>query len=466
MEVVDESDAPDEPPALQPPPVLRSNSERARMFLFKSDHDESDARNEKLKRIRSSTMIFSLAHGAVGRRFASRATFFNVINVALNALVGSAIFGSVGLSPPTEECNDGTAGGATAPNYDPIALAAGGVSVINAVLVAVARQLDLDAKADRHRTAGKRYGKLLTRFDQFSGILNAPVVDESPPAVTGGSSKNKFTAEWNDWFRDYTELSEQAPELNDDDYNKWRNIVLGSGPSTVAMPHQSTDRLPRSWRSHYDADYGAFYYVPQPWQSFSACIHWLCCRTRHIARWEVPRARVAPVGTPQRTFLPSDAGARLTLTLGKRPLADDAAGVGVADVQVLRVSVAGHARRPAVPLNTYRINPATGELTLVAAGVGSLHALWEKANVAARRAAAAGCCKGTPSEAARFLEEGAESVAAMVAGGEVWEVHGDIMNVDSDVVAIKSDATAYTINNPQQASKLGSSSRRTQVTPS
>ena len=127
----------------------------------------------------------SVAHDYLTRVYRDRATILTVFVVALNAIVGSAVFSSAG------------GGGQDSESWQQVlSIAAGALSMLAGVLSAVKSALGWETRAEMHRAAALRYSKLWIRFDDMHGLMKVAYVssegDGNVPAKNEG---------WADWFK-------------------------------------------------------------------------------------------------------------------------------------------------------------------------------------------------------------------------------------------------------------------------
>ena len=140
--------------------------------------------------------IFQACHKREAIYYGRLATIFTVVVVALNALIGGAIFSSINDS--------GGEGGFESP----IRIAGGVLSLTAGIASAVRSALRLETVAEQHASASRRFAKLYVRFNDMSQMLN----------IDYTVGKAKKASEWQDWFKDYMDVMEQAPMIKDSLY--------------------------------------------------------------------------------------------------------------------------------------------------------------------------------------------------------------------------------------------------------
>jgi len=143
--------------------------------------------------------VFQACHKHHSMWYGWWATIFTVFVVSLNAVIGGAIFSSV--SDSDEHSLEG-----------PIRVVAAALSITSGIAAAVRSALRLEAIAEQHAAAARRFGKLYVRFNDMSHMMDIEY-------KKGG----KKAAEWQDWFKDYMDVMEQAPMINDATYD----LLLG-----------------------------------------------------------------------------------------------------------------------------------------------------------------------------------------------------------------------------------------------
>jgi len=143
--------------------------------------------------------VFQACHKHYSMWYGWWATIFTVFVVSLNAIIGGAIFSSISDSDDHSF-------------ESPIRMVAAALSIISGIAAAVRSALRLEAIAEQHAAAAKRFGKLYVRFNDMSQMMDIEY-------KRGG----KKAAEWQDWFKDYMDVMEQAPMIQDTTYDMLRD---------------------------------------------------------------------------------------------------------------------------------------------------------------------------------------------------------------------------------------------------
>jgi len=144
--------------------------------------------------------IFQACHRREAIFYSRWATIFTVVVVALNALIGGAIFSSI---------NDTDAHSLESP----IRIIGGVLALSAGVLSAVRSAMRLETVSEQHASATRRFAKLYVRYNDMSQMLN----------IDYTVGKAKKAAEWQEWFKDYMDVMEQAPMIKDALYEKVRD---------------------------------------------------------------------------------------------------------------------------------------------------------------------------------------------------------------------------------------------------
>ena len=124
----------------------------------------------------------------------SGARVVNVILVALNTIIGSAVFSSLA------DDGDGDV------NYKlPLRTAAGVLSMAVAVLSAVSMQLNYSGRADAHKSMKRLLGRIKHRMEILIEVRSVPLVNN-----------NTLNDEWRAVIKDWEDLEADAPHVSPD----------------------------------------------------------------------------------------------------------------------------------------------------------------------------------------------------------------------------------------------------------
>ena len=144
--------------------------------------------------------IYQTCHKREALFYGRWATIITVVVVALNALIGGAIFSTI------NDSDDHSL-------ESPFRILAAVLSLTAGIASAVRSALRLETVSEQHASAARRFAKLYVRFNDMSHMLN----------IDYTVGKAKKAAEWQDWFKDYMDVMEQAPMVKDALYDKVRD---------------------------------------------------------------------------------------------------------------------------------------------------------------------------------------------------------------------------------------------------
>lgn len=130
------------------------------------------------------------AHQQLTSKYRSHARTLNVVIVALNAMIGSAIFSSLADSKMSFWLRS----------------FAGAVSMIVAVIAAVKSELNFDGLHEQHRMAFRGYDRLKQKLETFRQVrFVSPVSDDG-----------QLNAEWADFLEEVNTHNTDAPTIPED----------------------------------------------------------------------------------------------------------------------------------------------------------------------------------------------------------------------------------------------------------
>ena len=133
---------------------------------------------------------YAVAHRIISDQFRSRSRALNVTILALNAILGSAIFGTL-------RCDGEYA--------EPIRMATGALSVVIAVLTAIQQALDYRKRGEDHSNAQKQYAKIKQRMELLDEVRHVPVVD---------IETTEMNSEWCALLEDWATVKQDAPNVS------------------------------------------------------------------------------------------------------------------------------------------------------------------------------------------------------------------------------------------------------------
>eukprot|EP00931_Biecheleriopsis_adriatica_P088001 TRINITY_DN62400_c0_g1_i1.p1 TRINITY_DN62400_c0_g1~~TRINITY_DN62400_c0_g1_i1.p1 ORF type:complete len:317 (-),score=68.17 TRINITY_DN62400_c0_g1_i1:133-1083(-) len=180
---------------------------------------------EHLTRWKLTVNTLQACHKDSSLWYSRRATGLTVFVVALNAIISSAMFSSI------QESGDENSYQTT------VRVIAACLSITSGIAAAVRSALRLETVSEQHSAAARRFGKLYVRFNDICDMLE---IEYNP----GGGEK---ASEWKDWFKDYMDVMEQAPMIDDSQYDA---MVAKMTSKTSAVKRSSVKPVPQEPSSH------------------------------------------------------------------------------------------------------------------------------------------------------------------------------------------------------------------------
>jgi len=173
----------------------------------------SGKKMEHLTRWKRTVNVLQACHKDASLWYSRRATGLTVFVVALNAIISSAMFSSI------QESDDENSYQTT------VRVIAACLSITSGIAAAVRSALRLETISEQHSSAARRFGKLYVRFNDICDMLE---IEYNP----GGGEK---ASEWKDWFKDYMDVMEQAPMIDDNEYDKMCGKISKTSAAAVKM---------------------------------------------------------------------------------------------------------------------------------------------------------------------------------------------------------------------------------------
>lgn len=188
----------------------------------------AESKRNHLRKWKRSVNVLQACHKEAALWYAKWATSLTVFVVSLNAIISSAMFSSIQES-------DGHSYETT------IRIIAASLSITSGIAAAVRAALRLETVSEQHSSAARRFGKLYVRFNDICDMLE---IEYNP----GGGEKS---SEWKDWFKDYMDVMEQAPMIDDVVYDRVSDRMPFPGPpglkkaATVMPSPQAVQESPK-----------------------------------------------------------------------------------------------------------------------------------------------------------------------------------------------------------------------------
>ena len=159
-----------------------------RRFSFEDQEDSAKTRAVKWYNM---VKAHSIVHDNLATLFLRRARVLNVTLVALNTIIGSAVFSSLA------DDGDGDVSYKLA-----LRTAAGVLSMVVAVLSAVSIQLNYNGRADAHKSMKRLLGRIKHRMEILVEVRGVPLVNG-----------DRLNDEWRAVIKDWEDLEADAPHL-------------------------------------------------------------------------------------------------------------------------------------------------------------------------------------------------------------------------------------------------------------
>ena len=172
---------------------------------------EAQGHNVRTRAMKWYNMVkaHTIVHDQLATLFLRRARVVNVILVALNTIIGSAIFSSL------DDAGDGDV------NYKvPLRTAAGVLSMLVAVLSAVSFQLNYNGRADAHKSMKRLLGRIKHRMEILVEVRSVPLV-----------KCDRLDDEWSAVIKDWEDLEADAPHVSADWLREAQNQIANDFPS-------------------------------------------------------------------------------------------------------------------------------------------------------------------------------------------------------------------------------------------
>jgi len=148
----------------------------------------------------------AIAHDYLSNVYRGRSRLLTVTEVLLNAIVTSAIFSSTG--------------GGGAYDAQSLQILAGVLSMLVSVLTGLKSALGYEQRYEQHHAAALRFSKLWTRFEDLHNLRQIPYSRRTDSTDDPSTILLVRTTEWNDWFKDYSDVMESAPLVDSWTWNK------------------------------------------------------------------------------------------------------------------------------------------------------------------------------------------------------------------------------------------------------
>ena len=159
-----------------------------RRFSFEDQEESAKTRAVKWYNM---VKAHNIVHDNLATLFLRRARVLNVTLVALNTIIGSAVFSSLA------DDDDGDVSYKLA-----LRTAAGVLSMVVAVLSAVSIQLNYNGRADAHKSMKRLLGRIKHRMEILVEVRGVPLVNG-----------DRLNDEWRAVIKDWEDLEADAPHL-------------------------------------------------------------------------------------------------------------------------------------------------------------------------------------------------------------------------------------------------------------